>query len=92
MSLYKVEFRPEAVREIKKIDPRSQRWFQGAIELLAQNPHPPNSQPLKSRPGYRLRVGDFQIIYTVEDRRLVILMVVLDNYRETDDVPSFRVR
>ena len=47
------------------------------LELLALDPFAPNPNVtrLQGRPGYRLRVGDWRIIYDVEDGRLIILVL-----------------
>ena len=56
--------------------------IEGALALLAQDPRPPASRPLKGRPGYRVRVGDYRIIYTVEDDVLLIVVVALGHRRD----------
>jgi mRNA interferase RelE/StbE len=79
---YRVEFRPAALREIRKIDRSMQPRIQGAIALLAQDPRPPASRALRGRPGFRLRVGDYRIIYTVNDGILLIVIVTVGHRRE----------
>ncbi len=59
--------------------------IQGAIGLLADDPRPPSSRPLRGRPGYRVRVGDYRIIYTVADDVLLIVVVALGHRREVFD-------
>jgi mRNA interferase RelE/StbE len=49
---------------------------------LAEDPRPPASRPLRGRPGYRVRVGDYRIIYTVQDNVLLIVVVTLGHRRE----------
>jgi mRNA interferase RelE/StbE len=79
---YRIEFRPAALREIRKIDRSMQPRIQGAIALLAQDPRPPASRALRGRPGFRLRVGDYRIIYTVNDDILLIVVVTVGHRRE----------
>jgi mRNA interferase RelE/StbE len=78
----RIEFRPAALREIRKIDRSVQPRIQGAIALLARDPRPPASRPLRGRPGYRLRVGDHRIIYTIDDGVLLIMVVTLGHRRD----------
>ncbi len=54
MSRCKIELRPCAVRELRKIDRSIQPRIQGAIELLARYPRPPASRQLRGRDGFRL--------------------------------------
>ena len=75
MSAYRIEFRPAALRELRRIDRPVQPRIQGAIALLGQDPRPPASRPLRGREGYRLRVGDYRIIYTINDGILLIVVV-----------------
>jgi mRNA interferase RelE/StbE len=75
---YRVELRPTAVRALRKLDPPVARRIQGAITLLAQDPRPPAAKPLTGRPGrWRIRVGDYRVIYTIDDGVLVVLVLSL---------------
>jgi mRNA interferase RelE/StbE len=82
VSTYQVEFRPAALRELRRLDRSVQPRIQGAITLLAQDPRPPASRPLRGREGYRLRVGDYRIIYTINDGVLLIVVVTIGHRRE----------
>lgn len=82
MNTYDIDFRPAALRELRKIDRSTQPRIRGAIALLAQDPRPPASRPLRGRDGYRLRVGDYRIIYTIENGVLLIVVVTNGHRRE----------
>ena len=82
MSAYRIEFRPAALRELRKIDRSMQPRIQRAIALLAQDPRPPASRPLQGREGYRLRVGDYRIIYTIDNGNLLIVVVTIGHRRD----------
>jgi mRNA interferase RelE/StbE len=43
-----------------------------AIEALADDPRSPDSIRLSGRPGYRLRIGDYRILYAVDDEERVV--------------------
>jgi mRNA interferase RelE/StbE len=85
VSEYRIELRPAAVRALRKLDPPIRYRLQGAIALLAQDPRPPAARALPGRPGLRLRVGDYRIIYTVADDVLLIVLVALGHRREVYD-------
>jgi len=82
VSTFRIELRPAAVRALRKLDPQVRRRVQGAIALLAQDPRPPGARALQGRPGLRVRVGDYRIIYTVEDDVLLIVVVMLGHRRD----------
>jgi mRNA interferase RelE/StbE len=82
---YRVEVTPAAARQLRKLDPPVARRIQGAIELLAVDPRPPASRPLRGRPGYRVRVGDYRVLYTVQDEVLVVVVVRLGHRRHVHD-------
>ena len=81
MSGYRVELRPAAVRALRRLDPDVRPRVQGAIALLAKDPRPPASRPLRGRPGFRVRVGDYRIIYTIADDVLLVVVVVALGHR-----------
>ena len=82
MSEYQIEFRPAALRELRKVDRAMQPRLHGAIALLAIDPRPPASRQLRGRDGYRLRVGDYRIIYTINDGLLLIVVVTIGHRRD----------
>lgn len=82
MSPYRIELRPAALRALRKIDPQTRPRIQGAIALLAQDPRPPGARALTGRPGFRIRVGDYRIIYAIHDDVLLIVVVTLGHRRE----------
>lgn len=82
MSRYRIEVRPAAIRALRELDPGIRPRIEGAIALLAEDPRPPASRPLTGRPGYRVRVGDYRIIYTIHDDRLLVVVVTLGHRRD----------
>lgn len=82
MTNYRIELRPAAVRALREIDPRNRQRVQGAIALLAQDPRPPAARALRGRAGFRVRVGDYRILYTVADDVLLVVVLTLGHRRE----------
>jgi mRNA interferase RelE/StbE len=82
MSPYRIELRPAAIRALKKIHPEDKERVQGAIALLGQDPRPPKAIALSGRPGYRVRVGDYRVIYTIQDDVLLVVVVNLGHRRD----------
>jgi len=77
MRRYAVELRPAAARALRTIDPQDVPRLRGAIALLAEDPRPPGAKALQGRPGYRVRVGRYRIIYTIDDGILLVVVVTL---------------
>jgi len=82
VSTHRVELRPAAAKALRKLDPQVRGRIQGAIALLAQDPRPPAARALQGRPGLRVRVGDYRIIYTVQDDILLVVVVTLGHRGE----------
>ncbi|WP_245690513.1 type II toxin-antitoxin system RelE family toxin [Actinomyces ruminicola] len=80
--------RPAAQKALRRIDKPDQRRIQGAIALLATDPHPPGCHPLKGRPAWRVRVGNYRIIYTIDDGRLVVVVVTPEQRRDVYRCPE----
>jgi mRNA interferase RelE/StbE len=53
------------------------RRLAGAIELLAIDPRPPGAAMLRGgvRQRWRVRIGDYRVIYAIEDAELVVLVL-----------------
>lgn len=85
MTQYRIELRPAAARALRKLDPQIRSRIQGAIALLAQDPRPPAARALRGRPGLRVRVGDYRIVYTVADDVLLVVVVTLGHRRGVYD-------
>lgn len=74
---YQIELRPAAVRALKRIAHQDRDRIRGAIALLGEDPRPPGAKALRGRPGFRVRVGDYRIVYTIDDNILVVAVIAL---------------
>lgn len=73
---YAIEWRPSARKEVRRIDPPVRRRVIDAIEGLADDPRPAGSVTLTGSPGWRrIRVGGYRVVYDVNDRALVVLVL-----------------
>jgi len=75
--MYQIFFTRQANRALQKMSRNKARLIREKLDQLAQDPYArnPNLTKLQGRSGYRLRVGDWRVIYEVEDDRLVILVL-----------------
>jgi mRNA interferase RelE/StbE len=73
---YKVEILKGALKQLKKLSPELQERIQLKIDELAIEPRPNKVKKLKNRENaYRIRVGDYRIIYDIFDDILVVNVV-----------------
>ena len=83
MSRYNVEIARRAVKAIAQLQRAEQQRVRAAIDLLADEPRPPGCVALAGEESvYRVRVGDYRIVYEVIDDRLVIHVVRVAHRRE----------
>ena len=75
--MYEILFTKQADRALRKMSRNTARLIREKLGQVAQDPYArnPNVTKLQGRPGYRLRVGDWRVIYELEDDRLVILVL-----------------
>ena len=80
---FEVHLAPAAERQLRKLDPAGRRRVQGAIDLLAADPRPPSARQLVGGAGeWRVRTGDFRIIYEIHDQQLLVLVVKVGHRRD----------
>lgn len=73
---YVVTLAPSAARQLRKFDPQVRRRIQAAIDLLATEPRPPAAAQLVGGAGeWRVRTGDYRIIYEINDDQLLVLVL-----------------
>jgi len=74
---YVVEFSPAARRQLRKLDPPILKRILRRIEKLEKQPRPKSAKKLQgsSEPLYRVRESDYRIVYSIEDDRLIVLVV-----------------
>jgi mRNA interferase RelE/StbE len=80
---YAIEFVPSARRQLQKLPREVQLKLSQRIGSLSVDPHPIGSRKLKgSDELWRIRVSDYRVIYEVQDKILVVLVVRVAHRRE----------
>ena len=83
--MYRLEVNHAAHRQILRMPWQTQERVNKAIALLSENPRPFGTKRLTGREGYRIRVGDYRILYQIEDEtKMVVIFRVMsrgDVYR-----------
>ena len=81
--VYRVTLLPAVVKELRKLDAPARRRIQAAIDLLADDPRPPAAIQLVGGFGeWRVRTGDYRIIYEIDDGELLVLVLRTGHRRE----------
>ena len=80
---HQIVLAPSAARQLRKFDPDIRRRIQAVLELLAENPRPPAATQLVGGAGeWRVRTGDYRVIYEIDDGRLLVLVLRMGHRRE----------
>jgi mRNA interferase RelE/StbE len=80
---YTVYVKPAAERALTKLPREVVARIGRAIDRLSINPRPPGVTALQGEPGFlRLRLGDYRLIYTVQDAMLTVLVVTVGHRRD----------
>jgi mRNA interferase RelE/StbE len=80
---YRVTLAPAAARQLRKFDAQVRRRIQAALELLATDPRPPAATRLVGGSGeWRVRTGDYRIVYEIHDEELLVLVLRMGHRRD----------
>jgi mRNA interferase RelE/StbE len=82
MVKYKITVKKSAAKELEEIPGKELRKIVRRIQSLVQNPRPHSSQKLSARQCYRVRQGDYRIVYSIDDKDSVIDIVKIGHRRE----------
>jgi mRNA interferase RelE/StbE len=73
---YSIEFRPKALRDLKRLSPEVSRRIELKIQSLSNDMLGDVKRLVNFKPGYRLRVGDWRILFQPEGQQLVVYRIV----------------
>jgi mRNA interferase RelE/StbE len=79
---YSLRIKKSAERELRQVPKPDVRRVVRKIAALAQDPRPPGCQKLFGENGYRLRQGDYRILYTLDDDQRVVEIIKIGHRRE----------
>jgi len=83
MEFYEIEWRRSTKRDLRRISHEQTLKIVSAVEALRENPRPYGSVKLTgSDCAYRIRIGDYRVIYEVYDHKVIIEVVKVGHRRE----------
>ncbi len=80
--MYTIQFHPSAVKDYNKIPKKIIHKINSLIESLKQNPRPSGYIKLKNRDAYRIRAGDYRIIYEIHEKEVVVIVMRIRHRKE----------
>ncbi|MFP5464703.1 MAG: type II toxin-antitoxin system RelE family toxin [Gammaproteobacteria bacterium] len=82
MARYELRFKPSVAKDLRGIPSADVRRILTRIETLREDPRPPGSEKLSTQERYRLRQGDYRILYNVLDGEGIVEIVKVGHRRE----------
>ena len=86
MASYKLLITRSATKELEAIPTKDRNRIIAKIRTLEKNPRPPEVEKLSGEDKYRLRQGDYRILYEILDRQLVVTVVTVVRIGNRRDV------
>ena len=80
--MYRIDLRRRAQKELDKLPRSDFKAVIEAIKNLAQTPRPPGMEKVKTTGLWRIRQGDYRIVYAIDDKESLITIVRVGHRRE----------
>jgi mRNA interferase RelE/StbE len=83
MATYRIEVSATAERQIRKLPRPDQVRVLRVIQALSRDPRPPGCRKLSGTDDvFRVRAGRYRVLYSIEDRRLVIIVLKVGDRKD----------
>lgn len=82
MEKYNLYIKPSAVKEIESCPKKDRLRIINRINALADDPRPQGSEKLSGYDKYRVRQGNYRIVYSIQDQKLIISVVKVGHRKE----------
>jgi mRNA interferase RelE/StbE len=82
MARFEIRFKRSVVKELLKLSRNDNRKAMARIQALSEDPRPTGCEKLAGHESYRVRQGDYRIIYTIDDGRIVVEMIRVGHRRD----------
>ena len=82
MDHYKISITKFAKKQLDKLPDKVADVLIEAIYKLADNPYPFGHKKLKGRDGYRIRSGDYRIIYEILNEELIVTVIAIGHRKD----------
>lgn len=82
MASFEILIKPSAVKEIESLPRKDRQRVVKRIAALAQDPRPPGCEKLSGQEGYRVRQGNYRILYEIRERKLTVIVVKVGDRKD----------
>ncbi|MEI8139290.1 MAG: type II toxin-antitoxin system RelE/ParE family toxin [bacterium] len=82
MGKYRIEFKKSVLKDFDSLPKKDLQRILVAIESLVDDPRPPQSKKLSGMDQYRLRQGNYRILYSIKDDLLIVFVVAVGHRKE----------
>jgi mRNA interferase RelE/StbE len=80
---YALEFTASAARELERFDKQVERRITTKITSLSDDPFPGDVKKMKGlEDHFRIRIGDYRVVYRVDGKRVIVVIVRVGHRRE----------
>ncbi|MDO8753700.1 MAG: type II toxin-antitoxin system RelE/ParE family toxin [Anaerolineales bacterium] len=75
--MYKISYSKEAEKSLLRMPRNTAKLIREKMEVIAANPYAdhPNAKKLQGKEGYRLRIGDWRVVYKIKNEQLIIVVM-----------------
>ena len=80
--MYRLNIKERAQKDVKKLAPSFRTRIAALIRSLAEEPRPSGAKKLTTKEEWRLRQGDYRILYTIDDKNKIVTVVRVKHRRE----------
>ena len=82
MANYKIQIKPSAKKELGKLQKKDLQKVVNKIRSLSSDPRPTGCEKLSDEEKYRIRQGNYRIVYSIEDKQLIVIVVKIGHRKD----------
>ena len=82
MANYKLQIKPSALKELEALPPKERQRIVAKTRKLAADPRPSGSEKLSGHQLYRVRQGNYRILYAIDDADLSLVVIKIGHRRD----------
>jgi mRNA interferase RelE/StbE len=80
---YRIQLNKSATKQLESLYPKARERIQARLDALSENPRSQGTIKLTSQgDSYRIRVGDYRVVYEIQDAELIVLVIKIAHRRE----------